>query len=56
MRVYSFGQTISVGMTPTQFPLYWWVSTVSRVVLVATVVALNLFGDALGDMLDPRQE
>lgn len=55
-RVFSFGQTISVGIGTTAFPRYWWVSTVPGVVLVVTVVALNLLGDALGDVLDPRVE
>lgn len=54
--VNSLGQTISTGMTAREFPRYWWISTVPTLLLVVTVVALNLFGDALRDVLDPRME
>jgi peptide/nickel transport system permease protein len=32
----------------------WWMITVPGVLLFATVLALNLIGDALRDALDPR--
>ncbi|PSQ16959.1 ABC transporter permease [Halobacteriales archaeon QS_8_69_26] len=52
----SLGYVISAGLNTTEFPTYWWISTVPAVLLIVTVVALNLFGDALGDVLDPRMD
>lgn len=52
----SLGYAISAGLNTTEFPTYWWISTVPALVLVVTVVALNLFGDALRDVLDPRMD
>lgn len=54
--VSSFGWAISAGLTATEFPMYWWISTVPAIVLIVSVTALNLFGDALGDVLDPRRD
>jgi len=54
--VNSFGWAISAGMTDTEFPRFWWIGTAPTVVLIVSVIALNLFGDALGDVLDPRRE
>jgi peptide/nickel transport system permease protein len=34
----------------------WWVSTFPAIALIATVVAINLLGDGLRDVLDPRGE
>lgn len=53
-RVYSWGQLIGVGMK--EFPAYWWVPTVPVVVLALTVIALNVLGDALRDVLDPTSQ
>ena len=32
----------------------WWVSTLPGLAIVALVLALNLFGEGLRDILDPR--
>jgi peptide/nickel transport system permease protein len=32
----------------------WWLSVVPGMAIVATVLGVNLFGDALRDTLDPR--
>ncbi len=32
----------------------WWIATFPGLALMATVVAVNLLGDALRDVLDPR--
>lgn len=32
----------------------WWLSVVPGMAIVATVLGINLFGDALRDTLDPR--
>ncbi|ODR82906.1 hypothetical protein BG842_18190 [Haladaptatus sp. W1] len=53
----SFGETISVGLNAQSYtePMQvWWIWTVPVVVLVATVVALSIVGDALRDAFDPR--
>jgi peptide/nickel transport system permease protein len=36
------------------FPKQWWVSTYPGLAIFVTVLAFNLFGDALRDMLDPK--
>jgi peptide/nickel transport system permease protein len=51
----SWGEVISYG-TGDWFPRAWWVSTWAVVALALTVVALNVFGDALRDVLDPDAE
>ena len=50
----SWGETIRWGMSD-YFPLFWWISTWPILVLVATILAFGLFGDALQDALDPRE-
>lgn len=52
----SLGFAISAGLNETEFPTYWWISTAPALMLIVTIVALNLFGDALGDVLDPRMD
>ena len=32
----------------------WWISTFPGVAIMVTVIAINLIGDALRDVLDPR--
>jgi peptide/nickel transport system permease protein len=54
--VTSIGNAISGALNQTEFPAYWWVSTAPLVALLITVVALNLFGDTMRDVLDPRME
>ncbi|WP_152529753.1 ABC transporter permease [Candidatus Halobonum tyrrellensis] len=50
----SWGTTLSMGLS--RAPLYWWTALFAGVLLVATVGALHLLGDALRDVLDPRTE
>ncbi|WP_161973201.1 ABC transporter permease [Halostella litorea] len=58
----SFGQTIRTGLDPYYRATspgvmdMWWVWLFPAVVLAATVIALNVVGDALRDALDPRGE
>lgn len=33
----------------------WWVSTLPGIALIGLVIALNLLGEGLRDVLDPRQ-
>ena len=33
----------------------WWVSTLPGIALIGLVIALNLIGEGLRDVLDPRQ-
>lgn len=49
----SWGESIRLGMTDI-FPMDWWVSTWPVLALAGTVVALNVLGDSLRDVLDPR--
>jgi peptide/nickel transport system permease protein len=32
----------------------WWISTMPGLAIMMTVLSMNLFGDWLGDRLDPR--
>lgn len=50
----SWGTTLSMGLS--RAPMYWWTAVFSGVLLVATVGALHVLGDALRDVLDPRTE
>jgi peptide/nickel transport system permease protein len=50
----SWGTTISLGFEG--FPSIWWIIAGPAAFLFLTVVAFNLFGDALRDVLDPRLE
>lgn len=52
----SWGQTIARGFESDYFLRTWWVWMVPLVLLVATVVAFSVLGDALRDALDPRGE
>lgn len=49
----SWGETIRLGMTDA-FPLNWWISTWPVLALAGTVLALNVLGDSLRNVLDPR--
>lgn len=53
-QVFSWGQTIAMGIL--DFGVYpaWWITAVPAVLLSATVLAFNVFGDALTDALDPH--
>ncbi len=48
----SWGNMISEGQTA--FHSAWWVATFPGVAIVLTVIAINLVGDGLRDLLDPR--
>ncbi|KTG08685.1 hypothetical protein AUR64_18650 [Haloprofundus marisrubri] len=48
----TWGNLIALGLRG--FPQYWWVVAPPVVVLFLTVVAFNVVGDALRDVLDPR--
>lgn len=55
--VRSWGTIIADGTLGTQWATMtdvWWISVVPVVALALTVAALNVLGDALDDVLDPR--
>lgn len=54
--VYSLGWFISSVINPYEFPHYWWLSVIPAVLLLWVALALNLFGDATRDVLDPKLE
>jgi peptide/nickel transport system permease protein len=33
----------------------WWVTVIPGLVLIAILISVNVFGDALRDLLDPRR-
>jgi len=47
-----WGAMVSAGRT--YVVTHWWVSTVPGMAIFVTVMAFNLLGDALRDVLDPR--
>lgn len=53
IMVRSWGEIIASAMGQ-YFPLNWWVAAGPGLALVATVVAVSVFGDALRDVFDPR--
>jgi peptide/nickel transport system permease protein len=52
----SWGQMISRGFTGNYFAQAWWVWLIPLLLLIATIVAFSVLGDALRDVLDPREE
>jgi len=55
-RVVSWGNIVSVGVLSSSDPtIYWWVGAFPIGALVVTAVAMSLFGNALQDVLDPRE-
>lgn len=52
--VVSWGQTIHLGTTEAGLVPGWWIATIPGLLLVVTMLAFNLFGRTLGDVLDPR--
>ena len=38
----------------SQIAVAWWVGTFPGLLLMLTIVAINLIGDSLRDILDPR--
>lgn len=49
----SWGSIFNEGAE--SFPANWWVVLFPGIAIVATVLAFNVLGDALRDVLDPRQ-
>jgi peptide/nickel transport system permease protein len=47
-----WGTMVSEGRS--SFPIYWWNVTFPGLAIFVTVLAFNLFGDGLRDLLDPR--
>ncbi|MFB6360235.1 MAG: ABC transporter permease [Halobacteriales archaeon] len=55
-RVVSWGNIVSVGVLSSTDPtIYWWIGAFPIGALVVTAVAMSLFGNALQDVLDPRE-
>ena len=52
----SWGNMVTAANNLTLIQRFWWLWIPPGVVLVSTVVALNLVGDALRDILDPRRQ
>ncbi|HJP41678.1 MAG TPA: ABC transporter permease subunit [Dehalococcoidia bacterium] len=42
------------GQSRSLFRSYWWLPVFSGIALSVTVLAFNLLGDSLRDVLDPR--
>jgi peptide/nickel transport system permease protein len=57
-RPASFGELLRVSLEGRHMPWYvqWWTSVPAVLVLVGLVVAFNVFGDTVRDVLDPREE
>jgi len=58
VRPASFGELLRVSLEGRHMPWYvqWWTSMPAVVLLVGLVVACNVFGDTVRDVLDPREE
>ena len=56
VMVPSWGDTIANGLSSfwVPMPMKWWVSTIPVIALAGTIVALNVFGNAVREVLDPR--
>jgi len=57
-RPASLGEVLRVSLQGRHMPwfLKWWTSVPAVLVLVGLVVAVNVFGDTVRDVLDPREE
>ena len=51
----SWGNMLTAANNLTLIQRFWWLWVPPGIVLVGTVIALNLIGDALRDILDPRR-
>lgn len=51
----SWGSMVNAANNLTLIQRFWWLWIPPGVVLVGTVIALNLIGDTLRDILDPRR-
>jgi peptide/nickel transport system permease protein len=58
VMVPSWGDTIANGLSHfwVAVPQKWWVSTIPVIALAATIVALNVLGNAFREVLDPRSQ
>ena len=52
----SWGQTIARGFQGDYFLQAWWLWLLPLLLLVVTIVSFSILGDALRDVLDPREE
>jgi len=50
----SWGNLVAEGSGPSALFSSWWLATFPGVAITITVIALNLTGDGLRDLLDPR--
>jgi peptide/nickel transport system permease protein len=57
-RPASFGELLRVSLASRHLPWHvkWWTSVPAVLLLVGLVVAFNVFGDTVRDVLDPREE
>ncbi|WP_415383511.1 ABC transporter permease [Halosimplex sp. TS25] len=57
-RPASLGGVIRFGLRPRYMPWHakWWTTLWAVLVIVGLVVAFNVFGDTVRDVLDPREE
>jgi ABC-type dipeptide/oligopeptide/nickel transport system permease subunit len=51
-RIPAWGSMVSAGRD--YLLVSWWVSTIPGVAILILVLAINLFGEGLRDILDPR--
>lgn len=52
----SWGQLIARGFNGGSLAQAWWIWLTPLLLLIATIVAFSVLGDALRDVLDPREE
>jgi peptide/nickel transport system permease protein len=50
----SWGNLVAEGSSPSVLFSSWWLATFPGAAITLTVIALNLIGDGLRDLLDPR--
>ncbi|MFC7143072.1 ABC transporter permease [Halosimplex aquaticum] len=57
-RPVSLGGVIRFGLRPRNMPWHvkWWTTLWAVLIVVGLVVAFNVFGDTVRDVLDPREE
>ncbi|WP_232686680.1 ABC transporter permease [Halobacterium zhouii] len=57
VNVRSLGEVLLRGLASTPVPWYrrWWVTVFVVATLAVTVIAFNVFGDVLRDVLDPQE-
>lgn len=50
----SWGEIIALNLRKG-FPVTWWPSTFAVALLATTVISFSVLGDALRDVLDPKE-